>query len=569
MRLSQAYIPTQKEIPSDAVMPSHQLMVRTGMIRLLAAGVYSYLPIGWRIMKTVMQIIRQEMDRIGAQELHLPVLNPVEIWDETGRNTDFGDEIFRLKDRKARLLVLAPTHEEIICDLARNHVRSYKDLPQIWYQIQTKFRDEPRPRSGVIRTRQFYMKDSYSLDADDKGLDVSYALHAEAYTKIFKRCGLHFHVVGASSGLMGGSASQEFMVESEYGEDTLVLCSKCGYAANMEIAASAPSIPRIDSRLLKKVSTPEKRTIDEVSEFLKVSPDRLVKSLVYKFCDAFLMVLLRGDHEINESKLQKFLGPGALRPAHPEEVKEICGAEVGFVGPVGLKTRIRIVADLAIQKQHAMITGANEKDYHLEGLEWNRDMVAEGFWDFRNILSDESCIVCGSDLRIVHAIELGHIFKLGTKYSKAMDAVYLDEKGKSQAIVMGSYGIGVERIIAASIEQNKDDKGMVWNPVLAPYMAHILPLKMDNPQIVSVSEKIYSDCLDASIDALIDDRHASPGYKFKDADLLGMPLQVVVGENWLKEKMIEIKIRKNGERLYCKESECIEKIRQLLRQQPT
>lgn len=546
MRLSQAYIPTQKEVPADAVMPSHRLMLRSGMIRLLASGVYSYLPLGWRIMKKVMQIIREEMDRIGAQELHLPVLNPVEIWDETGRNTDFGDELFRLKDRKNRILVLAPTHEEIICDLARKFIRSYKDMPQSWYQIQTKFRDEPRPRSGVIRTRQFTMKDSYSLDVDETGLDRSYALHAQAYRAIFTRCGLRFHVVGASSGLMGGSASQEFMVESDFGEDTLALCPSCGYADNMEIAKSLPEVPAAEVEPRQKVSTPDKRTIRDVSAFLNVSPSRLIKSLVYKFKDGFIMVLVRGDHDVNESKLQKCLGAGQLRPALPEEVLAVCGAETGFVGPVGLGPAVRILADEAIQNQHTMITGANENGFHLKGLEWKRDIEPEAFADLRNILPGEKCTQCNGPLKLANAIELGHIFKLGTKYTSAMKASYLDEKGESHPIVMGSYGIGVERIIAAAIEQNRDDKGMVFDPVLAPYVIHVIPLKMDQPEVLTTAERLYHTCQAAGLDALLDDRRVSPGFKFKDADLLGMPVQAILGETWLKEKRIEMKWRKDG-----------------------
>lgn len=554
MRLSQAYIPTLKEIPSDAVIPSHQLMIRAGLIRPLAAGVYSYLPLGWKVMKKIMTIVRKEMDRIGAQELHLPVLNPTEIWDETGRNADFGDEIFRLKDRKDRSLLLAPTHEEIICDLARKFVRSYKDLPQMWYQIQTKFRDEPRPRSGVIRSRQFYMKDSYSLDIDEKGLDKSYRLHSTAYQNIFKRCGLDFHVVGASSGLMGGKVSQEFMFESEFGEDTLAICDNCGYSANIDIAASICEPVKNSPGHLELVRTPEKRTIEEVSRFLKKPKTHFVKSLLYIANNEKVLILLRGDHELNETKLQSFLG-ALVRPAHPEEIQEACGTEAGFIGPIRLRTKFRVFADFAIQNQHHLIIGANQKDYHFVGAELGQDFNVDTFADFRNVIAGDTCKTCHHPLRVVHAIELGHIFKLGIKYSSAMKTNYLDKDGKEKSIVMGSYGIGIDRIFAAALEQGHDDKGIIWNSILTPYSVHLVPLKMDNHEIVQYSEKLYSKLSDIDVECLIDDRPLSPGYKFKDADLIGIPLQVIVGEKWLKENKIELKQRETGNVVYLTEDE--------------
>ncbi len=546
MKLSEAYIPTQKEIPADAIIPSHQLMLRAGLIRLLASGIYSFLPLGWKIMQKIMNIIREEMNRIGGQELYLPVLNPIEIWDETGRNAAFGDEMFRLKDRKSRMLALAPTHEEIICDLARKFVRSYKDMPQIWYQIQTKFRDEPRPRSGVIRARQFFMKDSYSLDATKEGLEKSYLLHAEAYKNIFQRCGLRFHIVGASSGLMGGSGSQEFMMESKYGEDTLLLCENCDYAANMEIAQSVPESTICEKHEIEYIHTPGQKTIEEVSKFLKKSPAELMKSLLFINEDQPVMVLIRGDHEVNESKLQSCLG-SSIRPANADEVTEICGAEIGFVGPYSTKKKVRIVADLAIQDQHDLTTGANRSNYHIRGLEFGRDIHADTFIDIRNILPSEKCTNCGGKIKIVNAIELGHIFKLGTKYSKSMNAVFLDKDSKEKPIIMGSYGIGVERIIAASVEQNRDEKGIIWDVSIAPYLVHIIPVKMDNTEIVNMAQNLYKELQDNKIEAMIDDRKVSPGFKFKDADLLGMPYQVIIGENWIKTKLIDFKERKTGQ----------------------
>jgi prolyl-tRNA synthetase len=520
-------------------------MIRAGLIRPLAAGVYSYLPLGWKVMKKIMSIVREEMDKIGAQELHMPVLNPVEIWDETGRNTDFGDEIFRLKDRKNRPLLLAPTHEEIICDLARKFVKSYKDLPQMWYQIQNKFRDEPRPRSGVIRTRQFFMKDSYSLDVDEKGLDASYQLHASAYRSIFKRCELDFYVVGASSGLMGGKASQEFMFESKFGEDTLVICGHCGYAANLDVADSLCESVDYQIAEIQLIHTPEKRTLNEVSDFLKKPKAQFVKSLLYVAGNEILLILLRGDHELNEAKLQSFTG-ASIRPAHPEEIMETCGVAAGYIGPVGLKKNVRILSDFALANRHQFIVGSNRKDYHFVGAELNRDFVPDTFVDLRNVVEGDLCKSCRNPLRVVHAIELGHIFKLGTKYSSAMNANFLDNKGKKTAIVMGSYGIGIERILAAAIEQGNDEKGIVWNSVLAPYQVQIIPLKMDNIEIVEYSEKLYMKLIDSGVDCLIDDRTVSPGVKFKDADLLGVPFQVIIGERWIKEKKIEFKPRKTG-----------------------
>ncbi len=552
--MSKAFLTTQKEIPVDATIPSHQLMLRTGMIRLLASGVYSYLPLGWKVMKKVIEIIREEMDRIGAQELMLPILNPIDIWDETGRNKDFGDEMFRLQDRKKRSLILAPTHEEVICDLARKYIHSYKDMPQIWYQIQTKFRDEPRPRSGIIRARQFIMKDSYSMDVDDDHLEKSYQLHAEAYRNIFQRCGLQFYIVSASSGLMGGSGSQEFMVESEYGEDTLVICTHCDYAANQEVAVSNSIKLKTKSEAIQKIHTPGKRTIEEVSHFLKIHPTQMMKSLIYIYDNKPVMVLIRGDYELNESKLVSYLGY-PIHPAHQDEIVELCKTEIGFVGPVGLKSSIRILADLSLENQHNLVSGANEKDFHLSGIELNRDVNQKiEYTDLKMVRSGDKCKTCEGDLKIIKAIELGHIFKLGIKYSKSMNASFVDKEGKDHPIVMGSYGIGVERIIATSIIQNFDDKGIIWNKALAPYLVHIIPINVDNNDVLQIANKLYNELNNHHIDTVMDDRNVTPGYKFKDADLLGMPVQMIIGEKWLEDGQIEIKIRKSNERLFVHEN---------------
>jgi prolyl-tRNA synthetase len=545
LKLSQAYLPTQKEIPSDAVIPSHRLMIRAGLIRPLAAGIYTILPMGWKVMLKVMAVVREEMNKIGAQELHMPALNPVEIWDETGRNADFGNEIFRLKDRKDRPLLLAPTHEEIICDLARKYVRSYKDLPQIWYQIQNKFRDEPRPRSGVIRTRQFFMKDSYSLDADEKGLEESYRLHERAYRAIFSRCGLKFHVVGASSGLMGGKVSQEFMLESDSGEDTLVLCDACGYAANQDVAASTAVPVAAETAVLREAETPDRRTIEEVSDFLGLPKERFAKALFYVAGGERVLVLLRGDHDLNENKLQSVMG-APVRPAHPEEIKDTFGIEAGFIGPVRIPKPVRILADEALRGQHGLVTGANREHFHLTGVEFDRDFRVETFVDARLVLAGEACRTCGKPLRVAHAIELGHIFKLGTKYSAAMKAEFLDPSGKAKPIIMGSYGIGIERIIAAAIEQGHDEAGIVWNSAIAPYAVHLIPIKMDQESVRSAADQLYGRIREAGFECLYDDRSVSPGVKFKDADLLGIPVRLVLGKTWTDQGLIEFKLRKAG-----------------------
>jgi prolyl-tRNA synthetase len=546
MRLSKSFIPTLKEVPSDAIIPSHQLMLRAGMIRPLGAGVYSFLPLGYRTLKKAIEIIRDEMDGIGGQEFHLPALNPLELWEETGRVKAFGDTMFHVKNRP---LVLAPTHEEVICFIAKNHIRSYRDLPQIWYQIQTKFRNEPRPRSGVIRGRQFLMKDSYSLDATWEGLDKSYDLHAEAYKKIFTRAGLKYFIVGASSGAMGGSASQEFMIESESGEDTCVLCDQCGYAANLEVATS--NIPKAkhdgQSKSLEEIHTPNVKTIDELRSFLKVEESILAKSLVYMKDKTPYLILMLGNDQLNESKLLAAMGDN-LRPLHPDELKTLTGADGGSIGPIGLDG-FKIVADKRLEGANNLISGANKNDYHIANIDLNRDVKVDGYYDFRTVEPGEPCPKCNNTVRVVKAIELGHIFKLGTKYADALKATFLDDDGKEKPIIMGSYGIGVERIIACHIEQYHDKFGIVWSKKLAPFHVHLVLVNSNNEKVVSVAENLYMKLQDAIIDVLYDDRNdVSPGFKFKDADLLGMPLQVIVGEKNVVNGNVEIKERATGKR---------------------
>jgi len=562
VRWSKAFIPTLKEDPSEAEMVSHKLMLRSGMVRQLTAGVYEYLPLGWKVLLKVTAIVREEMDRAGAQELYLPALCPAEIWQETGRWTDFGDEMFRLKDRKQRDYALCPTHEEVITDLARAQKLSYRDLPQNWYQIQVKFRDEPRPRSGVLRVRHFIMKDAYSMDRDQAGLDASYLAMKEAYVRIFTRCGLKFFIVGASSGLMGGSGSQEFMVASPSGEDSCAVCQACGYAANSEVACSKPAAPVYQDGPLEEVSTPEKRTVEEVAAFLKVPRSQLMKSLLYMADGQPVFVLIRGDDELNESKLQTALGTAAFRPATPEEVQKATGASVGFISPVRI-SGVRIIADRLLQNAAGLVSGANKDQHHLRNIFVGRDLKVDCFFDLRSVKNGEPCPTCGQPLALTQAIELGHIFKLGTKYSQSLNATFTDEDGIEKPLIMGSYGIGIERIAACVIEQSHDKDGIVWPLALAPYQVVVSALNVNNPEIMKAAEGLYAELAGARIDVLLDDRDQRPGFKFKDADLIGIPLRVTVGEKGLAEGVVEIK-RRGGETVKLPPAQAKQKVQELL-----
>jgi prolyl-tRNA synthetase len=559
MRFSKSFIPTLKETPSDATVTSHILMLRSGMIRMVSAGIYSFLPIGYRVMRKISEIIREEMNAIGGQEFHLPALNPKEIWEETGRVEAFGDILFHVKNRE---YVLAPTHEEIMTFHARNVLKSYKDFPQIWYQIQTKFRNEPRPRSGVVRGRQFIMKDAYSFDISTEGLDKSYQLHDQAYRKIFDRCGLKYFIVGASSGAMGGSGSEEFMVQSDAGEDNVAHCEKCGYAANVEVAESkvAPRGREEKSEELKEIHTPNVRSIDELCVFLKIKETQCAKSRIYVHQEKPILILMLGNEEVNESKLEKYLG-GAVRPAHPEELTEFTGAEAGSIGPVGYKGRI--IADLRLKDANNLYSGANKTDYHYGGIDL-REVKSIEYGDLRRVQSGEECPRCGSKLQVFTAIELGHIFKLGTKYSESMGAMFLDEKGEEHPIIMGSYGIGAERIMACFIEQHHDEKGIIWDTTLAPFHIHLIGLNMKNENVTKTCEEIYNNIISNSYEVLFDDRtEAQAGVKFNDADLLGMPLQIIVGDKKLKTNQIEVKIRKTGERFDVELDKLMDKIKEI------
>ncbi len=564
MRLTEYFIPTLKEIPADAVIPSHRLMLRSGMIRLLSAGIYSFLPLGYRVVQKVTAIIREEMNRIGGMEFHLPALNPVDIWEETDRVQAFGDTMFHVKNRE---LVLAPTHEEIITSIARSFVRSYKEMPQIWYQIQTKFRNEPRPKSGVIRGRQFLMKDAYSLDNSWEGLDKSYEKHLEAYKRIYSRCGLHFFIVGASSGAMGGSGSQEFMVESDAGEDLCAFNLESGYAANIEIATSAvPAVSRLaENPEAEKFATPNAKSIDDLVEQFGIPEERCAKSLVYFADETPFLIFMVGNDQLNEEKLKIALKATNVRPAHDEELAGLTGADSGSIGPINLKSTIAQIADKRLEQANGMVSGANENGFHYKNIDLSRDANISAFHDLRTVLEGEPDIISGKPLSVKKAIEVGHIFKLGTKYSNSMKAMFLDDKGEEHPIIMGSYGIGVERIIACHIEQRHDADGIKWHPSIAPFQIQITAIKIENEEVRAECESLYASLSGAGYDVLFDDRAGvSPGFKFKDADLLGFPLNVIVGEKHLKEGNVEIKIRETGDRKVVKKEEAVAVCKELL-----
>ncbi|MGB9715225.1 MAG: proline--tRNA ligase [Thermodesulfovibrionales bacterium] len=538
MRFSRILIPTLKETPAEAEAISHILMLRAGYVRQLAAGLYIYLPLGLRVIEKINRILREEMNAIGAQEIFMPALHPSEVWQETGRWYEIGDEMFRLKDRGGRDMCLGMTHEEIIAWLASKEIRSYRELPQIWYQIQIKLRDEARPKSGVLRTREFLMKDSYSLDADEEGLKKSYELHAEAYHKIFSRCGLKYYMVESDPGMMGGAKSHEFMAPSQSGEDEVALCNNCGYSANVELACSIPKSINEKDWTYEEIHTPDKRTVQEVSDFLKIDKEYFIKSILVISEKTPVLALVRGDQELHEKKLAKIIGKH--RQAHKDEVKDILGIEAGFIGP--MNHRIRIIADSCL-KEGIYVSGANKPHYHVKGIRPGKDFNAE-WHDIHVAREGDFCPKCKSPLRIEKVIEVGNIFMLGTKYSIPMKAFYLDKNGQEKPIIMGSYGIGPARIAAAAIEQNHDKDGIIWPKSIAPFDVEILPLNMKDSKTVEVAEKIYQELSNEGIEVLIDDREERAGVKFKDADLIGIPTHIIIGEKNLKEGMVEIKDRK-------------------------
>ncbi|HDI79243.1 MAG TPA: proline--tRNA ligase [Desulfobacteraceae bacterium] len=549
MRYSRYFIPTLKEAPSDAEIISHKLMLRAGLIRKLSSGIYTYLPVGLKVIRKVENIIREEMDRAGAIELLMPGVQPAEIWQESGRWEHYGKELLRFKDRNGRDFCLGPTHEEVITDLVKKEIRSYRQMPVNFYQIQTKFRDEIRPRFGIMRCREFIMKDAYSFDVDEKGAERSYEIMYDTYCNIFKRCGLKFRAVEADTGSIGGTFSHEFMVLADTGEDQIVNCTACQYAANIEKAevvnhygSEVPS-----QRLLpyEEIHTPDVKSVEEVSKFLNITSKELVKTLIIKTDGDVVAALIRGDHELNPTKLKNLLGAQELELADPLLVEEVTHAPMGFAGPVGLN--IKIIADNAIKGMKNFVTGANKKDTHLKNVNLDRDFTVDTFADIRIITPEDRCHKCGGELHFGRGIEVGHIFKLGTKYSEAMGALFLDRDGKEKPIVMGCYGIGVGRTVAAAIEQNHDKDGIIFPIPIAPFEVIVVPVQIHESRVSEVAERIYREMKDSGIDALIDDRDLRGGVKFKDADLLGIPLRVTVGKRGLEEDMVEIKLREDKE----------------------
>ena len=550
MRWSRYFIPTLREDPADAEVISHKLLLRAGLIRQLSAGIYSFLPLGQRVAIKVMQILREEMNAIGGQEFFLPALHPAEIWQESGRWSAIGDEMFRLKDRKGTDMCLGMTHEEVFTTIARSELRSYKQLPQVWYQIQTKFRDEARPKSGLMRIRTFIMKDAYTFDVDRAGLDKSFIDQREAYKTIFTRCGLQFLIVEASSGSMGGSESNEFMAPSPAGEDVIVSCTNCDYAANLEKATSrlseiadepGPAAP-------EEFPTPGVRTIEDLITFPGgADANRQIKSLVFVATidgeSRPVLVLLRGDHQLHETRLSDSIRATAVRPAHPEEIRDLLGASAGSLGGVGAKNRsrdLRIVADAALQKRRNMTTGANKDDHHLRGVDIARDIPVDEWFELRTVEAGEGCPRCETGtLEIFKGMEIGHIFKLGTKYSASMGATVLTQDGKEVPIVMGSYGIGVERIISAAVEQHHDDDGIIWPKSLAPFDVVVTITNMKQDDLRNAGEKLYEELQRAGLDVLLDDRDERAGVKFKDADLIGIPYRITIGKK-IADGMVEL-----------------------------
>lgn len=543
MRMTNIFVPTLRATPGEAEIMSHKLLLRAGFIRKSSAGVYTYLPLAQRVLEKIKNIIREEMNKANGQEVMLPIIQPAELWMETGRWNVYGDEMFRLKDRHGRDFCLGPTHEEIITDLVRGEVNSYRQLPLLLYQIQNKYRDERRPRFGLMRGREFIMKDLYSFDINEEALDVSYQKMYQAYTNIFTRCGLNFRPVEADSGAIGGNVTHEFMVLAESGEATIVYCDECSYAANVEIAPCKPSVSESheDLREKVKVHTPNVKTIDEVAEFLEVKPEKSIKTLFYKADDDVIVVLIRGDRTINEIKVQKVHPCYNLAMASEEEIKNITGALPGSVGPIGLKN-IKIYADLEIEHLANAVCGANEDDYHYINVNTS-DFEVEGYYDLRLIEMSDKCPKCNGNLQSAKGIEVGQVFKLGTKYSEALKAKFLDENGKEKPIHMGCYGIGVSRTLASAVEQHNDENGIIWPKAIAPYLVTVIPVNNKDVQQMEYAEKIYLELQEKGIEVILDDRNERAGVKFKDADLIGYPIRITVGKKASEQQIIEYKLR--------------------------
>lgn len=564
MRYSQLLLPTLKEEPAEAEVVSHKLMLRAGMIRKLAAGIYTFLPLGVWVMQKVERIIREEMNRAGAQELLMPCVLPADVWKESGRWDQYGRELLRIKDRHERDYCFGPTHEEVITDLARREISSYRQLPVNLYQIQTKFRDEVRPRFGAMRAREFLMKDAYSFDVDEEGAERSYRQMYDAYTRIFRRCGLRFRAVEADTGLIGGSFSHEFMVLADTGEDVIVSCAECDYAANLDRAEVGRVVeePDEEMRELEMIETPGQRTVEEVTNFLGVLPEKLVKTIVIETEKGVVAVLVRGDHEINEAKLRRHLGVTQLQMAGDEVIAKVTHAPRGFAGPVKLEADI--IADFAVKGMKNFVTGANEPDAHMINVNPGRDFGVDEFADIRVAKEGDPCPRCPGRLQVSKGVEVGHIFKLGTKYSEAMGASYLDAEGREKPLVMGCYGIGVGRTMAAAIEQNHDDDGIIFPMSIAPFSVLVLPVNNKDTRIMRAAEGLYLTLAKNGVEVLLDDRDERPGVKFKDADLIGIPLRLTVGEKNLKTGMVEIKVRSSAEVILVKLDEAPEVITRMI-----
>lgn len=548
MRVSKLFMATQREIPSDAEIPSHQLMLRAGLMRKVASGIYSFMPVGYKAYRNVERVVREEMDRAGAQELIMPAVLPAEVYQASGRWDKFGPEMFRLLDRGGRQFCLGPTHEEPFTEAVRDTIRSYKQLPVTLYQIQHKYRDEKRPRFGVMRAREFVMKDAYSFDVDEAGLDISYQTMYKAYCRIFDRLGLDYIIVDADSGAMGGSGSQEFMVKSVVGEDAICYCTECSYAANEEKASTIAPEPAKDFEMkeVEKIHTPNVKTIEELMGFMDSDPKSFVKTILYDIDGKIVAVMVRGDREINETKLGNLYDATEMNLAAFDDVERITGAKVGFAGPIDLKEKIDLIVDPEVLAMENFIVGANETDYHFKNVNYGRDFEATKVADVRNVVEGDKCPKCGKPLAMCRGVEVGHIFKLGTKYSKALNCVYLDKDGKENPMIMGCYGIGVGRTLAAVIEQYNDEDGIKWPAEVAPYKAVVVPTKVVDEECMKLAESIYDKLLDAGIDVLIDDRNERPGVKFKDSDLIGIPVRITVGRR-AAEGIVEVKYRATGE----------------------